>query len=96
MGKIAKVEDAFLEQEKGLARRIHGLRDGAYPLMSEEIVMNTAGVIDFQIGLEERISKIYGMIGKQFSTESPEDAEWVTLWRELSVDEQNHASLLSN
>ncbi|MFQ5597857.1 MAG: hypothetical protein ACE5GK_07385 [Nitrospiria bacterium] len=57
--------------------------------------MNTVGVIDFQIGLEERISKIYGMIANLFSLETPTDAEWVTLWRELSVDEQNHASLLS-
>lgn len=57
--------------------------------------MNTEGVIDFQIGLEDRISKIYEMIAKQLSRESPKDAEWAALWKKLSVDEQNHASLLS-
>lgn len=57
--------------------------------------MNTEGALDFQIGLEERISRIYQDIAEQFSSGSDHDTEWVALWRELARDEVSYASLLS-
>jgi len=53
--------------------------------------VNTEGVIDFQISLEERISRVY----REIADQSPEDTEWAALWRELSADEGKHASLLA-
>ncbi|MFQ5949589.1 MAG: hypothetical protein ACE5J1_02760 [Nitrospiria bacterium] len=57
--------------------------------------MNTEGVLDFQIRLEERVSHIYQDIADQLSSEIDHLTDCVTFWKKLAGDEANHASLLS-
>lgn len=61
--------------------------------------MNIEKAFDFQIGIEERISKIYQSIqsiAHQFSAGLDHDTEeGVAFWKELAMDESNHAALLS-
>ncbi|MFQ5779314.1 MAG: hypothetical protein ACE5HN_00845 [Nitrospiria bacterium] len=57
--------------------------------------MNTEGVLDFQIRLEEQVSHIYQGIADQFLSDIGHETEWITFWKELAGDEANHASLLS-
>lgn len=61
--------------------------------------MNIEKALDFQIGIEERISKIYQSIAglaSQFSGGSDHDTEGrVAFWKDLAMDESHHAALLS-
>jgi len=57
--------------------------------------MNTAGTLDFQIGFEKRISKIYAAIAAQFSSQAGFKAEEVEMWKKLARDEAGHATLLT-
>ncbi|MFQ5543612.1 MAG: hypothetical protein ACE5FY_04575 [Nitrospiria bacterium] len=57
--------------------------------------MNTEKVLNFQIEFERRISRIYERIAEQFSSRSDQDPKWSLFWKELSLDEEDHAALLS-
>lgn len=57
--------------------------------------MGIQGILDFQVGAEERISRIYQGIAHHFSEGLERDTEWVTFWKALAVDETQHAALLS-
>lgn len=57
--------------------------------------MNIQSLLDFQIGIEERTSRIYQSIAHHFSEGLERDTEWVAFWKALAVDEARHATLLS-
>ena len=57
--------------------------------------METQAALDFQIGLEERIGRIYGKIASEFSSSPDHDEGRIAFWEQLARDEAVHASLLS-
>lgn len=56
--------------------------------------MRTESLIDFQISLERRISRIYRKISKHFLSESEVGQDWIDFWGQLALDEARHASIL--
>jgi rubrerythrin len=54
--------------------------------------INIQGLLDFQIRMEKRISRIYRRIAGYLSGPDP---KWAAFWERLAVDEENHAILLS-
>lgn len=57
--------------------------------------METEAALDFQIGLEERIGRIYGKIASGFSSSPDHNEGRIAFWEQLARDEAAHASLLS-
>ena len=57
--------------------------------------MNTEGTLDFQIGFEKRIAKIYEAIAEQFASKADFKSEEAEIWKNLARDEAKHAALLS-
>lgn len=64
-------------------------------MLGEKVEMNIQSLLDFQIGIEERISRIYQSIAHHFSEGLERDTEWIAFWKALAVDEAQHAALLS-
>ena len=64
---------------------------GASPEDNEKKKISIQGLLDFQIRMEERISRIYRQIAGHAS--GP-DTKWAVFWERLAMDEANHAALL--
>lgn len=72
--------------------RVEAMTNREMDTENDEEKISISGLLDFQIRMEELISRIYRRIAGHFS--GP-DTKWATFWERLAMDEENHATLLS-